>query len=49
MRQNFLALADDSKNMAMQPQAWMTSFLFDAWIFHFIAALNTREEGGSYL
>jgi hypothetical protein len=28
--------------MAMQPQAWMTAFLFDAWISHFIAALNKR-------
>jgi hypothetical protein len=42
MRRNFLLLADDGDTMAMQTQAWMTSFLFDAWISHFIAALSTR-------
>ena len=30
--------------MAMQPHAWMTSYLFDAWISHFITALGS--EGG---
>jgi hypothetical protein len=42
MRRNFLELADDGDTMAMQPQAWMTAFLFDAWISHFIGALGKR-------
>jgi hypothetical protein len=42
MRRNFLQLANPDDTMAMQPQAWMTTFLFDTWISHFIAALNKR-------
>ena len=25
--------------MAMQPRAWMTTYLFSAWILHFIASI----------
>jgi hypothetical protein len=39
MRQFFLELANPKDVMAMQPQAWMTSYLFDAWISHFIIVL----------
>ena len=42
MRQNFLELANDGDTMAMQPQAWMTTFFFDAWISHFIWALGKK-------
>jgi hypothetical protein len=42
MRRNFLELANPGDTMAMQPQAWMTTFLFDAWISHFIQALGMR-------
>ena len=28
--------------MAMQPNAWMTAFLFSAWITHFITMVRTR-------
>ena len=30
--------------MSMQPRAWMTSYLFSAWISHFIG--NVRRMGG---
>jgi hypothetical protein len=30
--------------MAMQPHAWMTSYLFSAWISHFIESV--RKLGG---
>jgi hypothetical protein len=42
MRRNFLELANNGDTMAMQPQAWMTTYLFDAWISHFIRALQNR-------
>jgi hypothetical protein len=44
MRRNFIELADDGDTMAMQPQAWMTAYLFDAWMSHFIATL--MKKGG---
>jgi hypothetical protein len=40
MRRNFLQLADPGDTMAMQAKAWMTSYLFDSWISHFILALQ---------
>ena len=42
MRQNFVTLADAGNTMAMQPHTWMTSYLFDAWISHFITALGSK-------
>jgi hypothetical protein len=30
MRRNFIEFVDDGDTMAMQPQAWMTVFLFYA-------------------
>lgn len=30
--------------MAMQPRAWMTSYLFSAWISHFIASIRRNGE-----
>ena len=44
MQYNFLELANPNDTMDMQPQAWMTTFLFNAWISHFIAALNKRGD-----
>jgi hypothetical protein len=41
---NFLDLANPEDIMAMQPQAWMTSYLFDAWISHFITLLQKCPE-----
>jgi hypothetical protein len=41
MRRNILELANPGDTMAMQPHAWMTAFLFDVWISHFIQALGT--------
>jgi hypothetical protein len=41
MRQNFIELANSRNTMAMQPKIWMTSYLFDAWISHFIIALRS--------
>jgi hypothetical protein len=42
MRWNFLELGNPGDTMAIQPQAWMIAFLFDACISHFIQALGTR-------
>ena len=28
----------------MQPQAWMTTYLFSAWILHFIASVRRVDE-----
>jgi hypothetical protein len=44
MRRNFLQLADPGDTMAMQAKAWMTSYLFDSWIFHFFLALGGEVE-----
>ena len=44
MRRNLIKLADNGDTMAMQPQAWMTTYLFDAWMSHFLAAL--MKKGG---
>jgi hypothetical protein len=30
--------------MAMQPRAWMTSYLFSAWISHFIASVRRVDD-----
>jgi hypothetical protein len=43
MRRNFLDLANPEDIMAMQPRAWMTSYLLDSWISHFIILLQKRE------
>ena len=32
------------KQLAMQPKAWMTSFLFSKWVAHFISYV--QEKGG---
>lgn len=45
MRRNILDLANHEDNMAMQPQARMNSYLFDAWISHFITLLQKSLEG----
>jgi hypothetical protein len=33
--QNYIERCERGATMSMQPKAWMTSYLFDAWISHF--------------
>ena len=42
MRRNYIIHCEDGTAMAMQPEAWMTQFLFSNWITHFINCLSTR-------
>ena len=37
--QNYIQHCEDGATMAMQPQARMTTYLFSAWISHFIASI----------
>ena len=39
MHRNFLELANPEDIMVVQPQAWMTGYLFDVWISHFFIVL----------
>jgi hypothetical protein len=43
-RQNYIQHCEAGATMAMQPRAWMTSYLFSAWISHFIESV--RRLGG---
>lgn len=38
-RQNYVEHYESGATMAMQPRAWMTSYLFSAWISHFIQSV----------
>jgi hypothetical protein len=40
MRRNYIERCEDGTNMAMQPKAWMTGYLFYSWISHFKEALE---------
>ena len=42
IRPNYIIHCEDGAAMAMQPEAWMTQFLFSNWITHFINCLNMR-------
>ena len=37
---NYIQRCEAGATMAMQPRAWMTSYLFSAWISHFIASIS---------
>lgn len=39
-RQNYIQLCEPGATMAMQQRAWMTTYLFSAWISHFIASIQ---------
>lgn len=39
-RQNYIQHCEAGATMAMQPRAWMTSYLFSAWISHFVASIQ---------
>jgi hypothetical protein len=43
-RQNYIERCEPGATMAMQPRAWMTSYLFSAWISHFIECV--QRTGG---
>ena len=46
-RQNYIQHCEPKAAMAMQPQAWMTSYLFSTWVFHFLEAMS--RLGGIFL
>jgi hypothetical protein len=37
---NYIQRCESGATMAMQPKVWMTSYLFSAWISHFIASIR---------
>ena len=43
IRRNYIVHCEDGAAMAMQPEAWMTQFLFSNWITHFVNWLSSRE------
>src|SRR5450759_3875476 len=43
-RKNYIQHCEARATMSMQPRAWMTSYLFSAWISHFIESV--RHLGG---
>ena len=42
IRCNYTIQCEDGTTMAMQPEAWMTQFLFSNWITHFVNCSSTR-------
>ena len=42
MRNNYIKFWKDEAAMTMQPEAWMTQYLFSTWINHFINSLDNR-------
>ena len=43
-RRNYIQHCEEGATMAMSNKAWMTAFLFAAWIDHFILALKTQSD-----
>ena len=43
-RRNYIQHCEEGSTMAMSNKAWMTAFLFSAWIDHFILALQKNSE-----
>ena len=43
-RQNYIERCEPGATMAMQPRAWMTTYLFSAWLSHFIESV--QRHGG---
>jgi hypothetical protein len=46
-RQNYIEHCELGATMVMQPRAWMTSYLFSAWISHFLEYVS--RLGGIFL
>ena len=42
-RTNYIQYCEAGATMAMQPRAWMTSYLFSAWISHFVASIRRHS------
>ena len=42
IRANYIQHCENQAAMAMQPQAWLTQFLFRNWLSHFIQTLGSR-------
>lgn len=42
-RKNYIQYCEAGATMAMQPRAWMTSYLFSAWISHFVASIRRHS------
>lgn len=42
-RKNYIQYCEAGATMAMQARAWMTSYLFSAWISHFIASIRRHS------
>ena len=42
-RQNYIIDCEQGATMAMQLRAWMTSYLFSAWISHFVASIRCHS------
>ena len=38
--EDYIARCEDGAMMGMQPNAWMTKWLFESWILHFITCLR---------
>ena len=39
-RKNYIQHCEAGATMAMEPRAWMTTYLFSAWVSHFIASIK---------
>jgi hypothetical protein len=39
-RRNYIERCEEGATMAMQPRAWMTSFMFAKWINHFVKSVE---------
>jgi hypothetical protein len=42
-RRNYIEMCEQGATMAMSKKAWMTAWLFSAWIDHFIVALKNHS------
>jgi hypothetical protein len=42
-RRNYIQFCEQGSTMAMSTKAWMTTYLFAAWIDHFILALKNHS------
>jgi imidazoleglycerol phosphate dehydratase HisB len=40
--ENYIQYCENGASMAMQPERWITAFLFSQWISHFIKSLESR-------
>ena len=41
---NYIQRCESGLNMAMQPRAWMKTYLFNVWILHFITCVYSIGE-----